>query len=53
MTAEWSPCGRYLMTATVAPRLRVDNGFQARSAWLGGAPWSAVASYPKSAKGLD
>ncbi|PRW44612.1 eukaryotic translation initiation factor eIF2A family [Chlorella sorokiniana] len=28
VTAEWSPCGRYLMTATVAPRLRVDNGLQ-------------------------
>ncbi|KAL4428252.1 hypothetical protein ABPG75_002341 [Micractinium tetrahymenae] len=28
VTAEWSPCGRYLMSATVAPRLRVDNGFQ-------------------------
>jgi hypothetical protein len=23
--AAWSPCGRYLMTAIVAPRLRVDN----------------------------
>jgi uncharacterized protein with WD repeat len=23
--ASWSPCGRYLMTATTAPRLRVDN----------------------------
>ena len=30
VTAEWSPCGRYLMAATVAPRLRVDNGLQAR-----------------------
>ncbi|KAI3428624.1 hypothetical protein D9Q98_007447 [Chlorella vulgaris] len=28
VTAEWSPCGRYLLSATVAPRLRVDNGFQ-------------------------
>ncbi|PSC70931.1 eukaryotic translation initiation factor eIF2A family [Micractinium conductrix] len=28
VTAEWSPCGRYLLTATVAPRMRVDNGFQ-------------------------
>ncbi|ORZ03752.1 eukaryotic translation initiation factor eIF2A-domain-containing protein [Syncephalastrum racemosum] len=25
---EWSPCGRYLMTATLTPRLRVDNGFK-------------------------
>jgi hypothetical protein len=25
VTASWSPCGRYLMTATTAPRLRVDN----------------------------
>jgi uncharacterized protein with WD repeat len=22
---EWSPCGRYFMTASVAPRMRVDN----------------------------
>lgn len=25
VTAAWSPCGRYLLTATTAPRLRVDN----------------------------
>ncbi|KAI9265700.1 eukaryotic translation initiation factor eIF2A-domain-containing protein [Helicostylum pulchrum] len=25
---EWSPCGRYLLTATLTPRLRVDNGFK-------------------------
>ncbi|KAG2218966.1 hypothetical protein INT45_008390 [Circinella minor] len=25
---EWSPCGRFLMTATLTPRLRVDNGFK-------------------------
>ncbi|PVU97987.1 hypothetical protein BB559_001827 [Furculomyces boomerangus] len=25
---SWSPCGRYLMTATLSPRLRVDNGFK-------------------------
>ncbi|CAO3610138.1 unnamed protein product [Cunninghamella blakesleeana] len=25
---EWSPCGKYLMTATLTPRLRVDNGFK-------------------------
>ncbi|CAO3580610.1 unnamed protein product [Absidia cylindrospora] len=25
---EWSPCGQYLMTATLTPRLRVDNGFK-------------------------
>ncbi|PVV02126.1 hypothetical protein BB560_003431, partial [Smittium megazygosporum] len=24
---NWSPCGRYLMAATLSPRLRVDNGF--------------------------
>ena len=23
---EWSPDGRYLMCATLSPRLRVDNG---------------------------
>jgi uncharacterized protein with WD repeat len=28
VTAEWSPDGRYLITATTAPRLRVDNGFE-------------------------
>ena len=26
MTAEWSPDGRRFLTATVAPRLNVDNG---------------------------
>ncbi|KAG1046835.1 hypothetical protein G6F46_000198 [Rhizopus delemar] len=25
---EWSPCGRFLLTATLTPRLRVDNGFK-------------------------
>jgi translation initiation factor 2A len=25
VSASWSPCGRYFMTATTAPRLRVDN----------------------------
>ncbi len=25
VTLEWSPCGRQLLAATVAPRLRVDN----------------------------
>ena len=25
---EWSPCGRYIMTATLSPRLRVDNGYK-------------------------
>ncbi|KAJ1501912.1 hypothetical protein HMI55_005424 [Coelomomyces lativittatus] len=25
---EWSPDGRYLLTATLAPRLRVDNGWK-------------------------
>ena len=28
VTLEWSPDGRYILCATVAPRLRVDNGFQ-------------------------
>lgn len=31
---EWSPCGRYIMTATLSPRLRVDNGV--RIWWAGG-----------------
>ncbi|OMJ22743.1 Eukaryotic translation initiation factor 2A [Smittium culicis] len=25
---NWSPCGRYLLAATLSPRLRVDNGFK-------------------------
>lgn len=28
VSLDWSPCGRYVLTATTAPRLRVDNGFQ-------------------------
>lgn len=28
VNAEWSPCGRYLLTAITAPRLRVDNGLR-------------------------
>eukprot|EP00697_Spironema_sp_BW2_P014686 gnl/Spiro4/5201_TR2618_c0_g1_i1.p1 gnl/Spiro4/5201_TR2618_c0_g1~~gnl/Spiro4/5201_TR2618_c0_g1_i1.p1 ORF type:complete len:556 (+),score=145.60 gnl/Spiro4/5201_TR2618_c0_g1_i1:42-1670(+) len=27
VSCEWSPCGRYFLTATVTPRLRVDNGY--------------------------
>ncbi|KAL7414825.1 eukaryotic translation initiation factor eIF2A-domain-containing protein [Mrakia frigida] len=27
-TCEWSPCGKYIMTATLSPRLRVDNGYK-------------------------
>lgn len=26
VTSEWSPDGRYFMTATTAPRLQIDNG---------------------------
>lgn len=25
---EWSPCGEFIMTATVSPRLRVENGIK-------------------------
>jgi translation initiation factor 2A len=25
---SWSPDGRYIMTATLSPRLRVDNGYK-------------------------
>jgi translation initiation factor 2A len=25
---DWSPCGRYLVTAILSPRLRVENGFR-------------------------
>ncbi|XP_031495257.1 eukaryotic translation initiation factor 2A [Nymphaea colorata] len=28
VTCEWSPDGRYLMTATTAPRLQIDNGIK-------------------------
>ena len=28
VTLEWSPCGRYILAATIAPRLRVENGMQ-------------------------
>ena len=28
VTLSWSPDGRYVLAATIAPRLRVDNGFQ-------------------------
>ena len=28
VSAEWSPNGRYLLTATTAPRLNVDNGYK-------------------------
>ncbi|KAK8861714.1 hypothetical protein IAR55_002537 [Kwoniella newhampshirensis] len=31
---EWSPCGRYILTATLSPRLRVDNGVKIW--WCGG-----------------
>ncbi|RSH94843.1 hypothetical protein EHS25_004649 [Saitozyma podzolica] len=33
-SCEWSPCGRYIMTATLSPRLRVDNGIKIW--WCGG-----------------
>ncbi len=28
VTCEWAPDGRHFLTATVAPRLNVDNGYQ-------------------------
>lgn len=28
VTCDWAPDGRHFLTATVAPRLRVDNGYQ-------------------------
>ncbi|WVQ78662.1 hypothetical protein IAT38_000749 [Cryptococcus sp. DSM 104549] len=31
---EWSPCGQYILTATLSPRLRVDNGIKIW--WCGG-----------------
>ncbi len=27
----WSPCGRYFLTATLAPRMNVDNGYELRT----------------------
>jgi translation initiation factor 2A len=35
VSAEWAPDGRHLMTATLAPRMRVDNGFSIWSALHG------------------
>ncbi|XP_078427929.1 eukaryotic translation initiation factor eIF2A family protein [Wolffia australiana] len=32
VTSEWSPDGRYFMTATTAPRLQIDNGIKIFSA---------------------
>ena len=31
---QWSPCGRYILTAILSPRLRVDNGVKIW--WCGG-----------------
>ena len=28
VTCEWAPDGRHFLTATIAPRLNVDNGYQ-------------------------
>ena len=28
VSVEWSPCGRFVLAATTAPRLNVDNGFR-------------------------
>ena len=28
VTCEWSPNGKHLLTSTIAPRLRVDNGWK-------------------------
>ena len=28
VSCAWSPCGRWALTATLSPRLRVDNGFK-------------------------
>jgi len=28
VTLEWTPCGRMFVTATINPRLRVDNGYK-------------------------
>ena len=31
VSLQWSPCGRHVLLATTAPRLRVDNGFKVLS----------------------
>jgi translation initiation factor 2A len=67
VSAQWSPCGRFLLTATTAPRLRVDNGLQVwsyrgelvaeqRREVLSGAEWApappgAFPDLPQSPRG--
>ena len=37
VSASWSPCGRYILTSTTAPRLRVDNNVRVFT-YYGAAP---------------
>lgn len=41
---SWSPCGRYIMTATTSPRLRVDNGLKI---WHASGKLIYVTEYPE------
>lgn len=41
---EWSPCGRYILTATTAPRLQVDNGLKV---WHASGKLVYMKEYPK------
>lgn len=41
---EWSPCGRFILTATTSPRLRVDNGLKI---WHASGKLIYVKEYPE------
>lgn len=41
---EWSPCGRYILTATTSPRLRVDNGLKV---WHASGKLVYIREYPE------
>ena len=41
---EWSPCGRFILTATTAPRLQVDNGLKV---WHASGKLIFMKEYPK------
>ena len=54
VTCDWAPDGRHFLTATVAPRLNVDNGYQIwryplvllQEACSNRAPLSAITTRP-------
>lgn len=45
VSAAWSPCGRYVVTSTVAPRLRVDNNVRVFTYY--GAPGTGEQASPR------